>query len=162
MSKTCSTCNPRDRDRALSGYVERRMEQLVSEAESEMRSLKDKMSGDDSGLADIYEEWADQLHGEHSVFFDIYREIAHDVCDSLVSKLCPFEIEILAAFTEQFLDFRSECDVDKGCPWENFHARDALTEALVSAFEEHAINWYEAREDEDDYDADEYNEDAED
>ena len=158
MSRTCSTCIPRDRERALSAYVERRMKQLVSEAESEMRSLEGRMSGDDSGLADIFEEWADQLCGEHTVFFDLYEEMAHDICDSLVSKLSPFEIEMLAAFTEQFLDFWSGNDFEKGCPWENFHAQDGLTEALATAFEKHAIDWYEARQDEDDddvYDEDE-------
>ena len=57
----------RDRERALQAHVDRRMRELVLQAEAKLRSIDALLSGDDSGLADPFEEYAAKLAEEHSL-----------------------------------------------------------------------------------------------
>ena len=71
-TETCTNCFARDREVLIRPAVKARMQQLIKLAVRHMRQLPGAgLSGDDSGLADVFEEWADQLAYEQSYAFDL-------------------------------------------------------------------------------------------
>jgi hypothetical protein len=69
-TETCDICFARDRETLIRPAVERRIKGLVQEAVVDIRKLPGAgLSGDDSGLKDVFEEWADQIASQHSIFF---------------------------------------------------------------------------------------------
>jgi len=46
-----------------------------------------RLSDDDSGLADVWEEWKSQMQEEHSIYFDAYEDTIVGICRSIVQSL---------------------------------------------------------------------------
>ena len=100
-TETCDICFARDRETLIRPAVERRIKELVREAIVDILKLRGAgLSGDDSGLKDVFEEWADQIASQHSIFFDTYDGLVWSVCAELVSKLGGAEIAVLAAYRD--------------------------------------------------------------
>jgi hypothetical protein len=73
-SETCDICFARDRETLIRPASERRLKARVEQAVAEIRKLEGAgLSGDDSGLKDVFEEWADQISSQHSMFFKVAR-----------------------------------------------------------------------------------------
>jgi hypothetical protein len=67
----------RDRERALSNHVDRRIHELVLIAKAEMRSIDARLSGDDSEFDDPFEEYALNALATAVVFGLIFGALAY-------------------------------------------------------------------------------------
>lgn len=139
-------CFARDRDTLIRPAVERRIKQLVQEAIADIRKLPGEgLSGDDSGLKDVFEEWADQIAFQHSIFFDAYDALVWSVCTELVSKLGDAEIAVLAAYSDEFGDYSCTQEFIETQSLDGFDAVGAVTNRLYRALEEFGVNYAEQR-----------------
>jgi len=136
----------RDRETLIRPAIERRTKQLVQEAIANIRKLPGGgLSGDDSGLKDVFEEWADQIAVQHSVFFDVYDDLVWSVCAELVSKLGNAEIAVLAAYSDEFGDYSGTDKFIETQSLDDFDAVSAVTNRLYRALEEFSVNYAEQR-----------------
>jgi hypothetical protein len=62
------------------------------------------LSGDDSGLDDVWEEFKYQVQREESGMFDLYVETIEGVCADLAGKLPNHELELLWLQTEAYFN----------------------------------------------------------
>ena len=69
-------------------------------------------SGADSGLEDIFEEWAISflLVSEHSVFFSEYDRLAYSSCSHALSSLTDLELAALVSFSPDAYDRYTSSD----------------------------------------------------
>ena len=74
---------------------------IVSDLSSECSYL----SGDDSGLMNLWEEFAVQIMGEDSCFFSLYEDRVEGFCMAAAKKLSSFELHIFGYFTEAYIDW---------------------------------------------------------
>jgi len=149
-TETCDVCFARDREILLRPAAERRIKLLVEEAVANIRKLPGAgMSGDDSGLEDVFEEWANQMAFEHSVVFDLYDDAVSSTCENLVSKLGDAEIALLAAYSEEFSDYSCTEKFIGTHSLDSFAPNDAVTKWLYSALSEFSVNYAEQRGEED-------------
>ncbi|MGE0205786.1 MAG: hypothetical protein AB7E70_03040 [Hyphomicrobiaceae bacterium] len=138
MSESSRSSNPFAGDRlaVIRPAVEARFKKALDDAVAFMRAAPGAgMSGDDSGLADVFEEWADQLAFEHSFCFDLYDQVALDACSYVIDDLSPLEFSVLAAFTERCPDEEESLD--------EFDARSAVFEHVYGMLSEYGINYGE-------------------
>jgi hypothetical protein len=80
-----------------------------------------RLSGDDSGLDDVWEEFKYQVQREESGMFDLYVETIERFCEDLAKKLPDHELELLWLYTDAYFD-----DDDEGPP-----TRDELIEGVT-------------------------------
>jgi hypothetical protein len=141
---TCGVCFARDRDRLIAPAVKRRTDALVQKAVQRMRALPGAgLSGEDCGLKDVFEEWADQLAYEESWCFEDYGTLALTVCEQVVAKLSELERDTLAAFSDAFIEYSCTSEFTDDNSMEGFDASFAAAEHLYRAFVEFAINYGE-------------------
>ena len=71
---------------AVSSIIETKYRRYVNEIIKQIKALgpECRQSGDDSGLADLWEEWKSQIQGEESLVFDAYEDTFLDMCGRLV------------------------------------------------------------------------------
>ncbi len=69
----------------------------IEKVVEEIKNLPEssRLSGDDSGLDDVWKEYCNQIQGEHSPFYGLYEEIVQKCCDDIVRKLTDAEVEVL-------------------------------------------------------------------
>jgi hypothetical protein len=80
------------------------------------------LSGDDSGLDDVWGEFKYQVQREESGMFDLYVETIEGLCEDVSKKLPDHEIDLLWLYADAYFDH----DDDDGHP-----GRDELTEAVA-------------------------------
>jgi hypothetical protein len=147
-TETCEICFARDRETLIRPAVERRIKELVREAIVDIRKLPGAgLSGDDSGLKDVFEEWADQIAFQHSIFFDAYDDLVWSVCAELVSKLGGPEIDVLAAYSDEFSNYSCTEEFIETQSLDGFDALSAVTNQLYRALSEFSVNYAEQRDD---------------
>ena len=140
MSETCDNCFARDRDSLIRPSAEDMVRRLVDQAVKNMRELPGHgLSGEDSGLADVFEEWADQVSGEHSVMFRLYEDLAEQTCESIVANRSPLEIAVIAAYSDGFTDYSCTEDFIDSRSIVGFDARAAASQQLFKEFEAYAL-----------------------
>jgi hypothetical protein len=101
----CEFCAARDREVLIQPAVDRRISDLVQDVVALIRDVPGAgLSGDDSGLKDAFEEWADQLNNQHSIFFDEYDRLAWSCCEEIAGGLEDLELAVIAAFSHEFAD----------------------------------------------------------
>jgi hypothetical protein len=145
-TETCDICFARDRETLIRPAVQRRIEQLVQEAVADIRKMEGAgFSGDDSGLKDVFEEWADQIATQHSIIFDTYDDLVWSVCAELVSKLGEVEIALLAAYSDKFDDYSCTKEFIETQSLDGFDAESAVTNQLYRALEDFSVNYAEQR-----------------
>ena len=76
-----------DRERVLQHFIERKFAEIAAEAVECMRAMPGRLLGDDSGLADVFEEYGCQLVEEESFAFNLYESEAFRLCAAIVDKL---------------------------------------------------------------------------
>jgi hypothetical protein len=149
-SETCDICFARDRETLIRPASERRLQALVEQGVAEIRKLEGAgLSGDDSGLKDVFEEWADQISSQHSIFFKLYDDLVWSVCSELVCKLDDAEIALLAAYTDEFGDYSCTKEFIETQSLDGFDAVSAVLHQLYRALETFAVNYIEQRGDQD-------------
>jgi hypothetical protein len=60
-----------------------------------LQQMTQTMSGDDSGLTNLWEEICVQVQDEHSFFWDAYDDIARDLVEGFASKIPEYEKQAL-------------------------------------------------------------------
>jgi hypothetical protein len=145
-SETYDFCFARDRETLIRPASERRLKALVQQAVAEVRKLEGAgLSGDDSGLKDIFEEWADQISSQHSVFFELHDKFVWSVCADLVAKLQDAELAVLAAYTDEFDDYSCTEKFIETQSLDGFDAVGAVLNQLYRALETFGVNYIEQR-----------------
>jgi hypothetical protein len=71
------------------------------------------MSGDDSPYQDPWEEFASQIQGEESFYFDTYETVVRQFCYAQIDKMSPTERKLLWLFTEPGEEWTWDIDYDK-------------------------------------------------
>jgi hypothetical protein len=116
----------------------------VQEAIVDIRKLEGAgFSGDDSGLKDVFEEWADQIAFQHSIIFDAYDGLVWSVCAELVSKLGHVEIASLAAYSDEFDDYSCTPKFIETQSLDGFDPVGAVTKKLYRALHGFSVNYAE-------------------
>jgi len=64
-----------------------------------------RVSGDDSPLRNVWEEWIAQMQGEHSFAFDAYEETIRLICRGIAKSLPKEEQGLLWIGTDDYLDW---------------------------------------------------------
>jgi len=70
-------------------YTKATKHRVAEEAIDALKDIKETLSGEDTGLLNIWEEICVQVQYEHSFFWDEYDEIARSIVTDIVSKLKP-------------------------------------------------------------------------
>jgi hypothetical protein len=86
-------------------------------------SPESRLSGDDSGLEDVWEEFKYQAQREESFAFDLYVETIESFCKAVIEKLPGHELEFLWLNCDMYFDH----DDDSGPP-----TREELIEGVAS------------------------------
>ena len=87
-----------------------------------------RLSDDDSGLADVWEEWKSQMQEEHSIYFDAYEDTILGICRSVVQSLPKDEQSLLWLQSDAYFDW----DEDEEDPPSDQELQDALTQELYA------------------------------
>ena len=141
-SKTCTFCFSRDREIIIEPAIKRRMGELVQETVKRVRELPGAgMDGDDSGLNDVFEEWADQVAYERSPFYDHYEGLVWQVCSGVLDDLDRFQVDVLSAFTKDFDEYSTTEEFTEKPSDDDFFHRQALLNELFDKAVSYANNW---------------------
>ena len=86
--------------------VTKRYDELINEIIKNVRDLpcESKLSGDDSPYKDVWEEFASQIQGEQSIFFELYTDIIEGCCQEIVKKLDRKELTLLWTYSSYFYE----------------------------------------------------------
>lgn len=67
-----------------------------------------RLSGDDSGLADVREEFKCQVQTGESFFYDVYEETIRSICRDVIESLTRSELKLLWLWTDAYFDYEGE------------------------------------------------------
>ena len=95
-----------DRLAMVERLAKRMYDGLVAAVIADVRALPDncRQSGDDSGLADVWEEFKDQMQNEESTFFDLYEHTIQSLCAKRIEELDTDRRCFLWLFSEGYLN----------------------------------------------------------
>lgn len=71
-----------------------------------------RQSGDDSDLADVWEEFKSQLQIGHSIFFSAYEETIRQICSAVTYSLAPNEMHLLWLWSHGYVEWDEEEERD--------------------------------------------------
>jgi len=103
-------------------------------AELQSMGREAMQSGDDSPYNNVWEEYAAQVQGEESVFWEMYEEMVEQWCGAIVQAFSQTEREFLWLFSEAGQNWTRDIDYDKehGIPHEpeeaDFWGEDIIKE----------------------------------
>ncbi len=91
--------------RLLNAIVESKYREYVENAIGQIESLGPEcmLSGDER-YKDVWEEFASQIQGQHSFFFDAYEDTIRRICLEVVRHLPESETRLLWLWTDAFLE----------------------------------------------------------
>lgn len=91
---------------------------LVDQAVASLKSLggDSLMSGEDSGLINVWEEICVQVRGEESVFWDAYQTVIDDFLRAELEKLSPEERRALWLMTDPGMDWEADSEEGQSPP----------------------------------------------
>ena len=120
--------------------------QVVEEAKRSLMSMKVTLSGEDSGLTNVWEEICVQLQGEESAFGDAYEFTARQTIEGAMLTFAPLEKYAVWLDTEEGSAWVWNCESnvsDEGCFSQMFE-EDVVAEIQKSLFKV-AINFENER-----------------
>lgn len=88
-------------------------QKLVNNCIHDLQELEETLSGDDSGLCNIWEEVCVQMQYEESFFWDTYLETIDSFLQAAVDELAPHELDALWLQTEAGDDWDNEDDEER-------------------------------------------------
>jgi hypothetical protein len=134
--------------RIVSELAEAVCKRVARQTRTALTQMTDcRLSGEDSPLANTWDEYCVQVQGEDSVFWSAYKDIISAIVGGFVGKLERFEIEAIWFQTEEGSDWL----YDQGLLDPPSKARPAFDESSVVDFiiQEHispmADNWSNKR-----------------
>ena len=132
---------------------------VADEAIAALQRQPAMLSGDDSGLGNVWLEFCVQVQGEHSYDWDAFEDHVRQVVEGLVLLLAPFERSAVWLQTPSGEDWLEEPDID---PSQVPVATDEVVDRLYGLVSRRAADWEDDRigrflypgDDDDDADAD--------
>lgn len=105
--------------------IERKYARYTTAVVEQIKGLPEsaRLSGDDSPLRSVWEEWKDQVQEEESYFFEIYVETIETLCRCLTEDLPVDEQALLWLTTDDYFD------LDEGDP---LPYGDTMVEAVAA------------------------------
>jgi hypothetical protein len=88
--------------------AEHTAERITRLAIRDLQRMKSDLSGEGSGLANVWNEICVQVQHEESLAWDVYDPTAHAVVDALVVELLPHEQAALWLQTDQGIEWDSD------------------------------------------------------
>ena len=73
-----------------------------------------RLSGDDSVLANVWEEFKYQVQREQSVLFEVYEETIRGLCAAALNGLNAQQKGLLWLWSDGWLDWWCKCDTENG------------------------------------------------
>lgn len=97
----------RERLQHLERIVEAMYRCLVNQVIADIKALREncRLSGDDSGLEDVWEEFKSQMQGQHSIYFAAYEHTILGLCLQRLGSLGPERQAILWLWSRAFYDW---------------------------------------------------------
>lgn len=87
--------------RLLNAHADRTAARVVRRSIRSLQQITDaRMSGDDSGLANVWDEICVQVQGQESFFWDAYEETAGAIISAELNALPPLDRETLWLATD--------------------------------------------------------------
>lgn len=122
-----------DRDRIIAWIARRECQRIAGKVlRGLQRITKGMQSGDDSGLANLWDEVCVQVQGQESGMWDYYWEMMRDMIEKQVDTLSAELTEAIWLQTEEGSDWASDRDSDV----ESEHDRRVEVAARVKTMEE--------------------------
>ena len=101
-------------DSIVKTVADRAAKQIVRRAVLALQRLTDcKLSGEDSGLENTWDEICVQVQGEHSIFWGSYVDTVRGVLRRVIEDLLPYEREALWLQTEDGFEWSFEEAADR-------------------------------------------------
>ncbi len=117
---------------ALDSYY---VEFISSVIISQLKIMKDEclLSGDDSGLKNVWEEICVQVQGDMSMYWEIYEDVIRNAITGVINKQ-PTSVQILLSYIGSIdSDIRSEDDEDLYTIIPENAIKEVLENVLVKA-----------------------------
>jgi len=101
----------------LSSIIEAKFDRYARHIINRIKRLPKecRLSGDDSPLKSVWEEWIAQVQGEHFFSFDVYEETIRLICRGVVESLPREEQGLLWMWTDDYWDWKGN-DIPYGDP----------------------------------------------
>lgn len=101
----------------LSSIIEVKFDRYVRRIINRIKRLPKecRLSGDDSPLRNVWEEWISQMQGEHSLAFGVYEETIRLICRGVAESLPREEQGLLWMWTDDYLGWEGN-DIPYGDP----------------------------------------------
>lgn len=104
-------CERIDRIRLMS---EKRLFSVVRSIVDELSSERATRLGMEQGLMSLWDEFAAQVAVEQNDLFEIYEEYVESICMTAARKLPTFDLQILALFSDTYVEWWLDRDEDRG------------------------------------------------
>jgi hypothetical protein len=90
--------------------VTERLDGLAHQAIENFQAIRTdaKLSGDDSPLENVWEEFKDQVQNGESFYWDAYEETFLGICGAYVKELSSFEFRLLWYWTQGYVDWNED------------------------------------------------------
>ena len=94
----------------LSPIIEAKFDRYVRRVINRIKRVpkESRLSGDDSPLRNVWEEWIAQMQGEHSFAYDVYEETIRLICRSVAKSLPQEEQGLLWLGSDDSCDWEGE------------------------------------------------------
>lgn len=83
---------------------------IAARAKVKLRKIKEKLSGDDSGLRNAWEEICVQVQGEESFYWQSYQDVMYDIVRTELALVS--ELERVALWLQTDDGWRWHCDIE--------------------------------------------------
>ena len=89
----------------LTRIIEAKFDRYAQQVIDCLEGCPAELSGEDSPMANVWEEWVVQVRGEHSVYYSTYESTVRGACDGVVDDLPKDERALLWGATDASWDF---------------------------------------------------------
>jgi hypothetical protein len=115
----------------LTRLIEAKFARYVGRVIEDIKRLPSScmLSGDDSPMRDVWEEWVVQVQGIESIYCDAYEETIRAICRGVAEALPREEQGLLWLWTDEYYDWLSEAEDDDEIPY-----GDPVLDALENEF----------------------------
>jgi hypothetical protein len=128
--------------RLISAFARKSTERFSRRVVRELQQIKDLLSGDDSGLENVWDEICVQIQGQESFFWSAYDETVRAVVVAMLDKVPITELQVVWFQTDAGEEWLEDSDRrNPETPWN----RDDVVEYIVAAVYDLAANWSNRR-----------------
>ncbi len=99
-------------ERAAARYIDDVCEELAGKVIWRLQRLHSTMSGDDSGLTNVWDELCVQVQGEHSFFYDLYLDMAEQITRAALQDVNPHLLALIWLESNEGRDWQLAYDED--------------------------------------------------